>query len=161
MNLPAAAAFSFVHAGKMSEKQWNTEELLDLEFFLAADDGEDIDRLAARDREIWLNLPAAVKEGKAGGLLRGYLKGLKFPVRLARQVFTNKDGSTGTLYLACSQLTADWNTITTVYKKRWNVEVFYKFLKSNAALAKSPAHRVKPQSNHIFSLLSLSSKQST
>ena len=47
----------------------------------------------------------------------GRLKGLKFPVRPARRVFTNKDGSTGTLYLACSQLTAERNTITTVYKK--------------------------------------------
>lgn len=80
----------------------------------------------------------------------GWLKELKFPVRLVRQVFTNKDGSTGTLYLACSQLTADWNTITAIYKKRWNVEVCHKSLKSNAALAKSPARRVNAQSNHIF-----------
>lgn len=81
----------------------------------------------------------------------GRLKGLSFPVRLARQVFTNKDGSTGILYLACSQPAADWNTITTIYKKRWNVEVFRKSLKSNAAMAKSPARRVNAQSNHIFS----------
>ncbi len=80
----------------------------------------------------------------------GWLKGLKFPVRLVRQVFTNKDGSTGILYLACSQPAADWNTITTIYKKRWNVEVFHKSLKSNAAMAKSPARRVNAQSNHIF-----------
>lgn len=80
----------------------------------------------------------------------GWLKELKFPVRLVRQVFTNKDGSAGTLYLACSQLTADWNTITAIYKKRWNVEVYHKSLKSNAALAKSPARRVNAQSNHIF-----------
>ena len=80
----------------------------------------------------------------------GWLKGLEFPVRLACQVFTNKDGSTGTLYLACSQLTADWNTITTTYQKRWNVEVYHKSLKSNAALAKSPARRMNAQSNHIF-----------
>jgi len=80
----------------------------------------------------------------------GWLKGLSFPVRLARQVFTNKDGSTGILYLACSQPAADWNTITTIYKKRWNVEVFHKSLKSNAAMAKSPARRVNAQSNHIF-----------
>ena len=80
----------------------------------------------------------------------GWLNGLKFPVRLVRQIFTNKDGSTGTLYLACTLLTADRNTITTIYKKRWNVEVYHKSLKSNAALAKSPARRVNAQSNHIF-----------
>jgi len=80
----------------------------------------------------------------------GRLNGLKFPVRLVRRIFTNKDGSTGILYLACTRLTADWNTITTIYKKRWNVEVFHKSLKSNAALAKSPARRINAQSNHIF-----------
>lgn len=57
----------------MSEKQWNTAELLDLEFFLAADEGEDIDQLAARDREIWLKLPATVKESGTGKLLRSWL----------------------------------------------------------------------------------------
>ncbi len=36
--------------------------------------------------------------------VRGWLKGLDFPVLLHRQVFTNKDGSTGILYLACSNL---------------------------------------------------------
>lgn len=80
----------------------------------------------------------------------GWLKGLSFPVQLARQVFTNKDGSTGMLYLACSQLAADWDTITTIYQKRWNVKVFHKSLKSNAALAKSPARRVNAQANHVF-----------
>lgn len=80
----------------------------------------------------------------------GWLKGLDFPVRLVRQVFTNKDGSTGIQYLACSQLTADWNTITTIYQKRWNVEVFHKSLKSNVSLGKSPARRINAQANHIF-----------
>ena len=83
----------------------------------------------------------------------GWLKGLEFPVRLACRVFTNKDGSTGTLYLACSQLTADRDTITTIYQKRWNVEVYHKSLKSNAALAKSPARRMNAQSNHIFAAI--------
>jgi len=80
----------------------------------------------------------------------GWLKGVDFPVRLARQVFTNKEGSTGILYLACSQLAADWNTITTIYQKRWKVEVFHKALKSNAALSKSPARRLNSQANHVF-----------
>lgn len=83
-------------------------------------------------------------------VLTGWLKGLCFPVRLARQIFTNKDGSTGILYLAGSQLAATWNTMTTIYQKRWHVEVFHKSLKSNAALAKSPARRVNAQANHIF-----------
>lgn len=83
-------------------------------------------------------------------VLTVWLKGINFPIRLTRQVFTNKDESTGFLYLACSLLDADWNQITTTYQKRWNVEVFHKSLKSNAALSKSPARRVNAQANHLF-----------
>ena len=83
-------------------------------------------------------------------VLRGWLKGYEHPVLLVRQVFTNKDGSTGTLHLVCSDLTLDWSEITTYYKKRWSVEVFHKSMKSNAGLAKSPTRTVRTQSNHVF-----------
>ena len=83
----------------------------------------------------------------------GWIKGLDFPVLLLRQVFTNQDGSTGTLYLACSDPTCDGATIETIYQKRWNVEMFHKTLKSHAALAKSPTKRVRTQSNHCFMAL--------
>ena len=89
-------------------------------------------------------------EWPEAGVVTGWLKGMNFPVRLARQVFKNKDGSTGTLYLVCSQLDASWDTITTTYQKRWNVEVFHQSLKSNAAFAKSPARTPTTQSNHLF-----------
>ena len=79
-----------------------------------------------------------------------WIRGLDFPVLLFRQVFTNKNGSTGILYLACSDLKCDGPTLKTIYKKRWKVEVFHKTLKSNAAMAKSPTRRVRTQSNHVF-----------
>jgi hypothetical protein len=82
--------------------------------------------------------------------VQAWVKGLDFPVLLLRQVFTNKDKSTGTLYLACSDLECDGDTIETIYQKRWKVETFHKTLKSNAALAKSPTKRVRTQSNHCF-----------
>ena len=82
--------------------------------------------------------------------VQGWLKGDVNAVLLVRQVFTNKDGSTGIVHLVCSDLTCDYNAITTTYKKRWNVEVFHKSLKSNANLAKSPTRTVRTQSNHIF-----------
>jgi hypothetical protein len=82
--------------------------------------------------------------------VQGWLKGYAKAVLLVRQVFTNKDGSTGILHLVCSDLTCDYNAITTNYKKRWNVEVFHKSLKSNASLAKSPTRTIRTQSNHIF-----------
>ncbi|MDM8569181.1 transposase [Thiotrichales bacterium HSG1] len=83
-------------------------------------------------------------------VVTGWLRGMSFPVCLVRQVFTNKDGSNGILYLTCSKLNSQWDEITTIYQKRWKVEVFHKSLKSNSALAKSPARRIVSQSNYIF-----------
>jgi len=83
-------------------------------------------------------------------VLQVHIKGVPFPVLLTRQVFTNKDGSTGVLYLASSDLLLDYGRLTTLYQKRWNVEVFHKSVKSNAGLARSPTHTVRTQSNHFF-----------
>ena len=38
-------------------------------------------------------------------VVTGWLKDVPFPVHLVRQTFTNKDGSTGTLYLVSSDTT--------------------------------------------------------
>jgi len=85
-----------------------------------------------------------------GTVVQGHLKGVPFPVVLAKQVFTNKDGSTGVLYLASSDLLLDYGRITAIYQKRWSVEVFHKSIKSNTGLARSPTHTVRTQSNHFF-----------
>lgn len=82
--------------------------------------------------------------------VRGYLKGYEEEVLLVRRVFTNKDGSTGTLDLICSDPTLHGDHVATIYEKRWKVEEFHKSLKSNAALAKSPTKTVRTQSNHVF-----------
>ncbi len=84
------------------------------------------------------------------GAVQGWLKGSARAVHLVRQVFKNQDGSTGILHLVCSDITCDYDTITTNYKKRWQVEVFHKSLKSNAAIAKSPTQTQRTQSNHVF-----------
>jgi hypothetical protein len=83
-------------------------------------------------------------------VVRGWLKGYAKEVLVARQIFTNKDGSTGILHLVCSDLTCRYDAIATNYKKRWEVEVFHKSLKSNANLAKSPTRTLRTQSNHVF-----------
>jgi hypothetical protein len=83
----------------------------------------------------------------------GWLKDVPFPMSFVRQLFTNKDGSTGTLYLACSDTTLTRGQILAVYQKRWPVEVFHKSLKQNAALGKAPVRRVVPQNNHVFAVL--------
>lgn len=86
-------------------------------------------------------------------LFTGWLKDVPFPVLLVRQVFTNKDGSTGLLYLVCSETTVTREFILTTYQKRWPIEVFHKSLKQNAALGKAPVRRVTTQNNHIFAVL--------
>jgi len=80
----------------------------------------------------------------------GWIKGLEFSVFFHRQVFKNKDGSTGLLYLISNDVEATKSTIEATYQKRWKVEVFHKNIKSNTALAKSPAKTVRTQSNYIF-----------
>lgn len=82
--------------------------------------------------------------------IRGYLRGYDKEIIIVCRVFKNKDGSIGKLYLVCSDLTLDSNSISTIYEKRWKVEEYHKSLKSNVDLAKSPTKKVKTQSNHIF-----------
>jgi len=79
-----------------------------------------------------------------------YLKGIESPVLLARQVFTNKDGSVGVLYLVTSDTAVTYEQLTTLYHKRWKVEEFHKSLKQNVALEKSPTKTETTQKNHIF-----------
>ena len=82
--------------------------------------------------------------------VHGWIKGVDFPILLHRQVFTNKDGSIGIVYLACSDLDCDATAIEAIYQKRWQVEVFHQTLKSNTALAKSPTKCVRTPGNHVF-----------
>lgn len=48
-------------------------------------------------------------------LFTGWLKDVLFPVLFVRRVFTNKDGSTGILYLVCSDTTVTWKLILATY----------------------------------------------
>lgn len=82
-----------------------------------------------------------------------YLEGVPFPLHLVRQVFTNKDGSTGVRYLATSDLTLDAPNLITIYKKRWKVEEYHRSLKQNASLAKSPTRTETTQTNHFVAAL--------
>lgn len=79
-----------------------------------------------------------------------WLKDLEFPVLLTKQVFTNKDQSTGVRFLVSNDFSLSDDQFTTIYKKRWSVEEYHKSLKQNAAIAKSPTRTTRTQSNHIF-----------
>ena len=82
-----------------------------------------------------------------------YLEGVDFPLVLAKQVFTNEDGSIGILYLVSSDTTLSFDNLTTNYQKRWQVECYHKSLKQNVSLEKSPTQTATTQTNHFFAAL--------
>lgn len=90
---------------------------------------------------------------EADTLMTVWLEGVAFPLLLSKQVFTNKDGSVGIIYLITSDTTLTAEQITTLYQKRWKVEEYHKSLKSNLGFAKSPTKTVRTQSNHLFACL--------
>jgi len=79
-----------------------------------------------------------------------WLKDLHLEVLLIKQVFTNKDSSTGVGYLVSNDLTLSHDQFKTLYKKRWSVEEYHKSIKQNTAVAKSPTRTIRTQSNHLF-----------
>lgn len=78
-----------------------------------------------------------------------YLKQYSEPVLISKQVFKNGDGSTGTLYLATSDLNLDYQSLTTIYEKRWKVEEFFRSIKNNTAFAKAPTKTIQTQQAHF------------
>ena len=93
-----------------------------------------------------LTLAAAV-------LLTVWREDVDFPLLLVKQVFTNKDGSGGSMYLVTRETTLTSEQITPFYQKRWKVEEYHKSLKSNLSFAKSPTKTVRTQSSYIFACL--------
>ena len=85
--------------------------------------------------------------------LRVYLRGVAEAALVVRQVFTNKDGSTGVLYLVSSDTDLDWAQITAIYQRRWKVEEYHKSLKQNASLGKSPTKTLATQTNHFLAAM--------
>src|SRR5687768_6669895 len=92
----------------------------------------------------------ATLELEPGAVREVRLEGVDFPLVLAKQVFTNGDGSIGILYLVTSDTTLDFAQITALYQTRWKVEEYHKSLKSNLALTKSPTRTTVTQTNHLI-----------
>jgi hypothetical protein len=89
----------------------------------------------------------------AGETFQIWLEEVDFPLLLAKQVFTNEDGSRGTLYLVTSDLTLNYDQMTKLYQKRSSIEVYHKSLKQNAGLERSPTRTETTQRNHLFASL--------
>ena len=82
--------------------------------------------------------------------LKVYLRSLDVAMLLVKQIFTNKDGGQGILYLLTSDTELDYQQITTIYQRRWKVEEYHKSLKQNTSMGKSPTKTAGTQANHFF-----------
>jgi Transposase DDE domain len=82
-----------------------------------------------------------------------YMQGVDFPFLLAKQVFTNKDGSNGKLFLVSNDTNLTAPELFSTYGERWGIEVFHRSLKQNVGLEKSPTKYEVTQRNHIFAAM--------
>ena len=57
-----------------------------------------------------------------GDLREVYVKSVEQPVLICRDVFVNKDGSTGELHLLSTDLTRTYQFIISTYRERWGIE---------------------------------------
>lgn len=89
----------------------------------------------------------------AGQTRQIWLEDVPFPVLLTKEVFHNKDGSTGVRYLVTDDLTLSYDAIIKLYQRRWSVEVYHESLKQHAALEQSPTRTETTQRNHFFASL--------
>ncbi len=106
--------------------------------------------LSEKDKANGRYLPIGTLQLEPGICKEVYLEKIPFPVTIIKEEYVNKDYSTGDLYLVCSDLTASYQQIITLYQKRWKVEEYHKSLKNNSSLASSPTSVERTQSNHIF-----------
>lgn len=85
-----------------------------------------------------------------GQTRESWLAEVPFALLLTKEVFTNKDGSTGVRYLVTDDLTLPYDQIITLYQRRWSIEVYHESLKQNASLEKSPTRTETTQRHHFF-----------
>lgn len=96
----------------------------------------------------------SIKEAVSAGCVRCvYVEQLDFPLLIAKQVFKDEDGVTGTLYLTSSDLSLSYEHITAIYQRRWKVEEYHKSIKSNAAFPNSPTRTGKTQQSHFIAAI--------
>ena len=82
-------------------------------------------RLAALSRENGVRVDyqqVSSLDLEDGDTIQVWLKDLAIPVRLLKKVFTNENGTTGTIYVVTNDLTIAGEHIYDIYKKRWRIE---------------------------------------
>lgn len=84
---------------------------------------------------------------------RVWLKDVELELLLIKQVFINKDESTGVRYLVSNKLNLTSYEFANIYQKRWSVEEYHKSFKQNTCMTKSPTRTIKTQCAHVFASL--------
>jgi hypothetical protein len=102
----------------------------------------------------WLKLEQITNQLDTQTTLPVWLESCTHMSYLTKQNFTNKDGSSVTMYLITNDQNLTKDRIQTIYQRRWKVEEFHKSLKSNLSLEKSPTKHKVSQSNHIYYTIS-------
>ena len=109
--------------------------------------------LSEEDKKQGRYVSISTYEIKENTAIEIWLEEVDFPLLFVKQVFKNKDGSQGFLYLVTSDTNLCGSSIQTIYQKRWKIEEYHKSIKSNASFTKSPTRTIRTQSNHIFACL--------
>jgi hypothetical protein len=132
-----------------SENMAYIKEDLEKEFIMPLKSNRKV-ALSAEDKQRGAYERVASLELEHNTAREVYLQQVEFPLLFVKQIFKNEDGSEGVLYLVSSDVTLDYERLTTIYKRRWKVEEYHKSLKSNASLSKSPTKTMRTQGNHVF-----------
>lgn len=79
-----------------------------------------------------------------------WLDRLPFPLYVLKEIYVNKDQSTGELFLITNREAMTYQQTISLYPERWRIEPSHKSIKNNASLSLSPTKVPTTQTNHIF-----------
>jgi transposase len=109
--------------------------------------------LSAQDRAHGKFVKISDIDLKVGVPQSVYMRSVKEPVLLCKDIFINENGAEGELFLLSTNITNHFQQIITTYQERWGVEDYHKSLKNNASLSKSPTRTLQTQQTHFFASL--------
>jgi uncharacterized pyridoxamine 5'-phosphate oxidase family protein len=79
-----------------------------------------------------------------------WLDRLPFPLYVVKEIYVNKDQSTGELFLVTNREGLTYQQMVSLYPERWRIEPSHKSIKNNASLSLSPTKVPTTQANHVF-----------
>lgn len=92
-------------------------------------------------------------ELEAGEVYAALLRGYDKPVYIAHYEVKDGHGKPSGFYLVTSDEKLDWDALLTCYQRGWQVELFHRSIKQNAAIGKAPLHAFKAIISHCYASL--------